>query len=143
MNLGRRIRSRDTLRHDHTGAYTRWDHRLLAHPVQVWRFLILLQRFRRHVRRFKANSLTMSQSEAIADITRHYVSPGLHGTAFLPLDRLTGFTMLLGPLPGEQLDGEPRQSETADAFNPSGDPSATDAQRVAPTPFFAGCIPCG
>jgi glycine/D-amino acid oxidase-like deaminating enzyme len=122
VNLGRRIRSRDTLRHDHSGAYTRWDRRLLAHPVQVWRFLVLLQRFRRHLRRFRANSLTMSQSEAIAadpflhalyhqpapetvrqhrfgDIARHYVSPGLHGTAFLPLDRLTGFTMLLGSLP--------------------------------------------
>lgn len=122
VNRGRRIRSQDTLRHDHTGAYTRCNRRLVAHPLQAGRFLVLLARFRRHYHRFEVNSLTMSQAEAIAadpfldalyhqpaldtvrqhrfdDLARHYVAPGLHGTAFAPLERLTGFTMLLGSLP--------------------------------------------
>ena len=34
-----------------------------------------------------------------ADIARHYLAPGLHGSAFLPLDQLSGFTLLLGVLP--------------------------------------------
>jgi hypothetical protein len=122
VNRGRRIRSRDTLRHDLAGAYTRWGRRLLADPLQVARFLMLLQRFRRHYHRFQTNSLTMSRAEAIAldpflsglyhqpapetvqqhgvgDIARDYVAPGLHGTAFVPLERPTGFAMLLGSLP--------------------------------------------
>jgi hypothetical protein len=119
---GRRFRSRGTLRHDDAGAYGRWDRRLLAHPLQVVRFLALLRRFRRHCHRFRQNSVVMSQAEALAadqfllglyhqpatatvrdyqfeDIARAYVGPGLRGTTFLPLDRLTGFTMMMGSLP--------------------------------------------
>jgi len=119
---GRRIRSRDTLRHDRTGAYTRWDRRLLTHPLQFARFAVLLIRFRRHYRRFKSRAVTVAQSEAIrsdpfldrlyhqpasetidqhgiSDLAQAYIGPGLHGSAFVPLDRLTGFTMLLGSLP--------------------------------------------
>ena len=122
VTRGRRIRSRDTVRHDEHGAYSRWDRRLFAHPFQASRFLLLLWRFRHHYRRFKSNCLAMSQPQAIAsddfldrlyhqpatttvaeyrfgDVARAYVGPGLHGTAFLPLDRLTGFMMLLGSLP--------------------------------------------
>ena len=122
VSRGRRVRGRDTLRHDHAGAYTRWDRRVIAHPLQVARLLVLLQRFRRHYHRFQANTVTMSQADAIAadpflhhlyhqpalatvrqhgfgDVAHAYVAPGLHGTAFVPLERLTGFTMLLGSLP--------------------------------------------
>ncbi|MDH3682931.1 MAG: FAD-dependent oxidoreductase [Acidimicrobiia bacterium] len=122
VTRGSRLRSRDTLRHDQDGAYTLWNHRLLTHPGQVVRFLLLLNRFRRHYNRLKTNSETRSQAQAIRadpflhqfyhepatttvtdhrfpDLARHYLAPALHGTAFLPLDQLTGFTMLLGALP--------------------------------------------
>ncbi|MDH3296538.1 MAG: FAD-dependent oxidoreductase [Acidimicrobiia bacterium] len=122
VTRGRRLRSRQTLRHDHLGAYTLWDRRLLAHPRQAARFLLLLTRFRRHYNHLKATCENVSQAEAIRadpflddlyhqpaattvgnhgfpDIARHYLAPALHGTAFLPLSQLTGFTMLLGALP--------------------------------------------
>jgi hypothetical protein len=35
----------------------------------------------------------------IDDIARHYIAPGLHGTAFQPVSRLTAFVLLLGSLP--------------------------------------------
>jgi glycine/D-amino acid oxidase-like deaminating enzyme len=122
VNRGRRFRSHRTLRHDESGAYSGWDRRLFAHPLQVMRFLVLLRRFQHHYSAFRANSLAMSQADALAadgflhrlyhqpatatvqenrflDIARAYVEPGLRGTTFLPLDRLTGFTMLTGSLP--------------------------------------------
>ncbi len=82
----------------------------------------LLRRFRRHYEAFKRNCVTLSQRRAIQsdpylwslyrrpasawirehglrDIARDYLAPALHGTAFLPLSRLTAFTLLLGALP--------------------------------------------
>jgi hypothetical protein len=70
----------------------------------------------------KANSVVMSQARAIHSdpylwhlyrqpasdfirqhridtIARHYLAPGLHGTTFQPLSRLTAFVLLLGALP--------------------------------------------
>lgn len=122
VDRGRRIHSSDTLRHDEMGGYTRWDRRLLSHPLQLARFLVLLARFRRHYRRFKDRSVAMSQREAIAadpllqrlyhepatetiqqhrfvDLAAAYIAPGLYASLFLPMDRLTGFKMLLGSLP--------------------------------------------
>jgi len=82
----------------------------------------LLRKFRRRYDDLKVRCEHQSQAEAIradpflerlyhqralatvddhgfADIARHYLAPGLHGSAFLPLDQLSGFTLLLGALP--------------------------------------------
>lgn len=119
---GRRLRGGETLRHDQQGAYTVWDRRLLAHPLQVARFLALLHRFRRHYNKLKAKSEHQSQAEAIRsdrflehlyhqtasstvgehgfpDIARHYLAPGVHGSTFSRLSEISGFAMLLAALP--------------------------------------------
>ncbi len=122
VTRGRRINARATRRHDPEGCYTLWDRRLLLHLPQAAQFLTKLLAFRRHYEVFKANSVAMSQAQAIRSdphlwhlyqqpasefvrehrfdaIARDYMAPGLHGTTFLPLNQLTAFSLLLGALP--------------------------------------------
>lgn len=122
VERGRRINSLAVRRHDQAGSYTLWNHRLLLHLPQAARFLRQLRTFRSHYEALKANSVVMSQARAIHSdpylwhlyrqpapdfirqhridtIARHYLAPGLHGTTFQPLSRLTAFVLLLGALP--------------------------------------------
>jgi hypothetical protein len=122
VTRGRRINAHATSRHDRLGSYTLWSQRLLLHLPQALRFLWHLFRFRRHYEVFKANCVAMSQAQAIRSdphlwhlyqqpasefirqhrlesVARSYMAPGLHGTAFVPLSRLTAFTLMLGALP--------------------------------------------
>jgi len=122
VTRGRRINAHATTRHDRFGSYTLWSQRLLLHLPQALRFLRHLSRFRRHYDAFKANSVAMSQAQAIRSdphlwhlyqqpasefinehqfdvIARDYIAPGLHGTTFQPLSGLTAFVLLLGALP--------------------------------------------
>jgi len=122
VQLGHRINILKARHHDATGTYTYWDRRLLFHLPQAVRFLRLLSEFRRRYEILKANSLVMSQAQAIrsdplllrlyhqpatqfiqehrlGEAARSYLAPGLHGTAFLPLRDITAFALLLGALP--------------------------------------------
>ena len=121
VDRGRRIKRRDLLRGDEGGSFTRSDVPLLAHLPQTIRFLRLMRTFRRHYESFQRDCLVVSQAEAIRsdpllwdlyhepasrfierhrieDVTRLYVAPGVRGTAFTSLDRLTAFTLLVGVL---------------------------------------------
>ncbi|MFB3112258.1 MAG: FAD-dependent oxidoreductase [Gemmatimonadales bacterium] len=122
VDRGRRIRRRHILRGDQDGSFTRGDLPLLLHPRQTLRFLRLMREFRRHYEAFKQDCLLMSQAEAIRadpllwelyhepaprfirrhrieEVARSYLAPGAQGTAFISVDRLTAFTLLVGALP--------------------------------------------
>jgi glycine/D-amino acid oxidase-like deaminating enzyme len=122
VNRGRRIRRRTILRGSEDGSFSRSDLPLLLHPAQALRFRRLIRRFHRHYESFKQNCESVSQAQAIRadamlwelynepapqlirryqieNVARAYLSPYAQGTAFVPLERLTGFTMLVGVLP--------------------------------------------
>lgn len=122
VDRGRRIKMRRVLRGAPDGSFTRWNLPLLLHPLQTVRFVRLMREFRRHYETFRQACLVMSQAQAIrADpllrelyhepapriIQRHriegiaqsYLTPGVQGTAFTSVDRLTAFTLLVGALP--------------------------------------------
>lgn len=122
VDRARRIRRRPILRGHEDGSFSRSDLPLFLHPVQALRFRRLIHRFHRHYEAFKQNCQSMSQAEAIRadpqlwklynepatqfierhqieDLARAYLSPYAKGTAFVQLERLTAFTMLVGVLP--------------------------------------------
>lgn len=122
VRLERRLDRLSTIRHDGEASYTQWDRRLLLHFPEAVRFLGVLMRFRHRYEILKRRCLTVSQAEAIRSdpllrrlydqpagdfiaehrldgIGRWYLAPGLHGTAFSSLNRISAFTLLMGALP--------------------------------------------
>lgn len=122
VDRGRRIKRRRLLRGDENGSFSRSDRQLLAHLPQGLRFNHLIRQFHRHYETFKRDCLVVSQAQAIRanpflwelynepaqtfirrnrieDVARSYLSPYAQGTAFVPLERLSAFTMLVGVLP--------------------------------------------
>jgi glycine/D-amino acid oxidase-like deaminating enzyme len=121
VDRGRRVTRRQVLRGDPSGSFTRSDVPLLLHPIQTVRFVRLMREFRRRYEAFKQDCMVRSQAEAIRsdpllrdlyhepasefirrhqieDIARTYLAPAVQGTAFISVDRLTAFTMLVGVL---------------------------------------------
>jgi glycine/D-amino acid oxidase-like deaminating enzyme len=103
-------------------SYTPQSWRALAYLPQSFRFRRLLRKFREHYEAFKRACETTSQAQAMrADpflwdlyrgnasdlIRKHRIGgfveafsgPGLHGSTFLPVDRLSGFVFLQFTLP--------------------------------------------
>ncbi len=122
VTRGRRINALTTVHHSRDGSYRLRDPRLFSHLPQAVRFISQLRRFQRHYQTLKGRCLVDSQAGAIrsdpylwrlyqqpasefidqyrlGSIARDYAGPGLYGTTFLPLSRLTAFTLLLGALP--------------------------------------------
>lgn len=119
---GRRINDLVIRRHDEKGAHGYWDSRLMLHLPQAARFLAALAEFRLRYDALKQRSIHIGQAAAvradstldewyhmpaaefirehrIGDLARWYLAPGLHGTAFISVEELNAFTLLLGALP--------------------------------------------
>jgi glycine/D-amino acid oxidase-like deaminating enzyme len=122
VDRGRRIKRREVLRGNRNGSFTRGDLPLLKHPIQALRFLRLMREFRHHYEIFKQDCLLMSQAQAIRedqflwdlyhqeaprfarkhgieDFAEAYLGPGMQGTGFTSMDRLSALTLLVGALP--------------------------------------------
>jgi glycine/D-amino acid oxidase-like deaminating enzyme len=108
--------------HDGDETYTTRSLRFFAHLPQFFRMRRLLRKFRRHYEAFKKICEKVSQARAlrsdpflwklyrqdavslirqhrIETIARHFAVPGLHGSTFMPIARLSAFNFLQFSLP--------------------------------------------
>ncbi|UCE84841.1 MAG: FAD-dependent oxidoreductase [Deltaproteobacteria bacterium] len=122
VRRGRQLSALRSRVHVGSGSYTGWSWRAVRTLRQSRRFGRLLREFREHYEAFKTACETRSQAQAIradpflrglyrapaselvaecriADFVEHFAAPGLHGSTFLPLSRLSGFVLLQFTLP--------------------------------------------
>jgi glycine/D-amino acid oxidase-like deaminating enzyme len=122
VRRGREVGMLNSRVHAGGRSYTRRNWRAVAWLAQSLRFRRLLAEFREHYEAFKRASEALSQARAlradpflwtlyrtpatelirehrITDFAGTFAAPGLHGSTFLPLDRLSGFVFLQFTLP--------------------------------------------
>ena len=122
MKLGRKLTSSMIHFHEKHQTYNIFDKKLFTHFPQVIRLILLLRKFRKHYKVFKIKCERMSQKEALKQdsflsrvykksaeeliseykidgIVDDYMTEVLHGTTFLPISKLNGFTFLQFALP--------------------------------------------
>tara|TARA_Y100000310_G_C20679189_1_gene814899 strand:+ start:978 stop:2117 length:1140 start_codon:yes stop_codon:yes gene_type:complete len=122
IKLGRRIELGKFKFHKGHNTYKLFTPRSLPYIPQLVRSLLLLKKFKKHYRKFKKNSMFMSQVEAlqsdpflfklykqkatqlikeynIKEITYDYYAECLHGTTFTDIKNINAFSFLHFTLP--------------------------------------------
>ncbi len=122
IKLGRKLNPSEINFHNKRHTYTIFDRRLIFNFPQLVRLILLLRKFRKHYEQFKLDCETNSQKKVlkkdtflselykqkatdllkkhkIKEIVNNYMAEVLHGTTFLPLKKLNGFTFLHFALP--------------------------------------------
>ena len=122
VELGRKLTPLMIHFHKKHHTYTIFNKRLFTHFSQLIRLIFLLRRFRKDYESFKIECENKSQKEAlknnlfllklykqnaekllqeykIKELVEDYMSEVLHGTTFLPIKKLNGFTFLHFALP--------------------------------------------
>lgn len=118
----RRVKKLDIAFHEDDYFYTILSKKLFFHPLQVFRLVYLLSKFRKEYKKFKKDTENISQKEAIEssqyfsklynqkasefivenkieDIVKDFMEKILHGTTFTDIGKLNAFSFLQFCLP--------------------------------------------
>ncbi len=122
MKLGRKLTPEMIHFHKNKQTYSIFDMKLITNFRQMIRFILLLRKFRNNYEKFKVDCKNKSQKEVLKsnkflfelykknaediikeydmkELIDYYLSEILHGTTFLPINKLNAFTFLHFSLP--------------------------------------------